>query len=36
MMVDDIMLAPVLSQPSLPFVLGRKRVRRPQPLARRC
>ena len=25
MMVDDIMLAPVLSQPSLPFALGAKR-----------
>jgi hypothetical protein len=25
MMVDDIMVAPVLSQPSLPFPVGRKR-----------
>lgn len=27
MMVDDIMVAPVLSQPSLPFVFGKKRAR---------
>jgi len=25
MMVDDVMVAPVLSQPSLPFALGRRR-----------
>ena len=35
MMVDDIMVAPVLSQPSLPFAIGSARTAGPQPVARR-
>ncbi len=36
MMVDDVMVAPVLSQPSLPFAIGKPaRQRGPQPVARR-
>ena len=35
MMVDDAMLAPVLSQPSLPFPVGKDATPRPRPLRRR-
>ena len=36
MMVDDVMVAPVLSQPSLPFAVGKAATAcRPQPVARR-
>ena len=35
MMVDEIMLAPVLSQPSMPFADRIGAQRRPQPVARR-
>ena len=35
MMVDDSVAAPVVAQPAAPFPIGRRRERRPRPLARR-
>ena len=35
MMVDQAVAAPVVCQPSVPFAVGRKRARGPQPLPRR-